>query len=69
MVMTFSSGGQKSAYECFLTQQEHYLLNMLAQQFLEESDSFVLQPIADASDIRTYGIGVKPINRGFIFIG
>lgn len=67
--MTFSCGGQKSAYECFLTHQEHYLLNMLVQPFTEKNDSFVLQPIADVTGIRAYGIGVKPINRGFIFIG
>jgi CRISPR-associated protein Cas2 len=69
IVSSFACGGQKSAYECFLSVGEQNLLMNLTKPYCQELDSFVLQPISDAKDIIVLGIANKPVNIGFLFLG
>ncbi|MFA0465428.1 hypothetical protein AB4524_00820 [Vibrio breoganii] len=69
IVSTFASGGQKSAYECFLSIGERHLLLNLTAPFMDECDNLVLQPLNKAQSIITLGVAQRPINSGFTFIG
>lgn len=69
IVATYSSGGQKSAYECYLSYAERHTLLALTSSYLDECDCLVLQPLNPSSDIKTFGIASKPVNVGFLFLG
>lgn len=69
IVRSYSSGGQKSAYECYLSISEHHLLEQLVNPKLDELDSFVIQPIVKPHEIRVIGSAIKPISDSFIVVG
>lgn len=69
VVRSFSCGGQKSAYECFLSPSEAALLLAMTKGALDDSDNLVLQPISDAREIMTLGCVIKPVNLGFCYLG
>jgi CRISPR-associated protein Cas2 len=68
IVRTYASGGQKSAYECYLSISEQHTLNKLVGIKLEEGDSFVIQPIIKPNEIRVLGVAIKPINSSFTLV-
>ncbi|HHQ4593940.1 TPA: CRISPR-associated endonuclease Cas2 [Aeromonas veronii] len=69
VVRSFACGGQKSAYECFLSPSEAALLLAMTQGSLADGDNLVLQPISTARDIVTLGCASKPVNLGFCYLG
>jgi CRISPR-associated protein Cas2 len=69
IVRTYSSGGQKSAYECYLSISEQHTLNKLVEIQLEPDDSFVIQPIITPNEIRVLGVALRPINSSFTLVG
>lgn len=69
IVASFAIGGQKSAYECYLSPGERHTLENLVKNGLSESDSLVIQPIVDAKLIKVIGIGRQPSYRSFTLLG
>lgn len=71
----FSSGGQKSVFECFLTPAEkaqlleEQLLEEIGQVINPEEDRFILLQLAGAKHIRTLGKAVVPQDGSFFYVG
>jgi len=66
----FSSGGQKSVFECFLTPAEKaQLLEEIGQVINPEEDRFILLQLAGAKHIRTLGKAVVPQDGSFFYVG
>jgi CRISPR-associated protein Cas2 len=66
----FSSGGQKSVFECFLTPAEKaQLLEAIGQVINPEEDRFILLQLAGANHIRTLGKAVVPQDGSFFYVG
>ena len=69
VVMDYASGGQKSAYECWLDKREiRSLMNRLDEEMHSE-DSFVLVPITDCNGIVRRGTAVAPLDREWVYLG
>ena len=61
VVKRYATGGQKSAYECFLTRGERQKLLPEIQQVLDlDVDRFLLAPISPASAVTALGLGEIP---------
>lgn len=66
----YASSGQKSVFECFLTEAEkRQLLEDIAQVIDPEEDRFILLRLAGAKHIRTLGKAVAPQDGSFYFVG
>ena len=68
IVKSFSSGGQKSAYECYLSSAEFNLLINLTRAHITPTDNLVIQPINEKMTVRVIGLGMcpSPINSHYI---
>ena len=65
-----ASGGQKSVFECFLTDGERCELLADVKSILDlDEDRFLLLPLAGAEGIATLGIAVKPADPDFYYVG
>ncbi len=63
-------GGQKSAYECFLSDEERRdLLCELRGIIKREQDTFLLVRLDPRSRVRTLGIGTAPEDPPFFYHG
>ena len=61
VVKRYATGGQKSAYECFLTPEERHRLIAEVQQVLDlELDRFLLASISPVTEIRVLGRAQLP---------
>lgn len=70
MVKPYASGGQKSAYECWLDPHERgQLLAQSENHLLLEEDRFSLIPIDPRRGVITLGRAQKPSNPDFFYFG
>jgi CRISPR-associated protein Cas2 len=65
-----ASGGQKSVFECYLSEAERSALLAEVRDLLDlHENRFMLLPLADPNGIRTLGIAVKPEDPEFYYVG
>lgn len=70
VIREYSTGGQKSAYECFLTENERaLLLESVVALMDKEEDRFFLLRLDPRSTVGTLGIAVRPIDPHYFYIG
>lgn len=66
----YSTGGQKSVYECFLAENElHYVIKKLKTLIDESSDRIHIFTMDARSRTHTLGIAVQPHDPSYFFIG
>jgi CRISPR-associated protein Cas2 len=66
----YSSGGQKSVFECFLTAAEkRELLERIGEVIDPVEDRFILLHLAGAKYVRTLGKAVAPQDGAFFYVG
>ncbi|RAU17621.1 CRISPR-associated endonuclease Cas2 [Nitrincola tibetensis] len=65
----FASGGQKSVFECYLSNQEKdELLSRISDVMDLSDDRFLIVPLNQHA-VRVLGIAVMPMDPDFFFIG
>jgi len=65
-----ATGGQKSAYECFLTRLERIdLLRQLRAVIEPDEDRVLLIRLDPRSRVQTLGIGEPPVDPPFFYCG
>ncbi len=66
----YTCGGQKSVFECFLTERERGQLVAEVRGVLDLGhDRFLLLPLPDEQGIRGLGIAVPPGDPDFYYVG
>jgi CRISPR-associated protein Cas2 len=66
----YATGGQKSVFECFLTEGERRRLVESVEGVIEAGeDSFLLLRLDPRGRVRTLGIGVAPEDPPFFYQG
>jgi len=66
----YATGGQKSVFECFLTDAERSsLVNEVRDVIDDEEDRFMLLRLEQRARVRTLGIGVAPVDPDFFYVG
>jgi CRISPR-associated protein Cas2 len=66
----YSCGGQKSVFECFLTDAEKRDLLAEIESVMDASeDRFLLMRLDPRSRVRTLGIAVEPADPDFFYVG
>ncbi|MCS6953257.1 MAG: CRISPR-associated endonuclease Cas2 [Bryobacterales bacterium] len=69
VLKAYSIGGQKSVFECFLTDGERGRLLAEAAAVLAPEDSFLMVRLDPRSRIFTLGIAVPPEDPPFFYVG
>lgn len=70
LVKGHATGGQKSAYECFLTPaEEARLLQDMALVLEEDEDSFLLIGLDPRARVHTLGRAVAPADPDAFYLG
>jgi CRISPR-associated protein Cas2 len=70
VLRNYSTGGQKSVFECFLTAAEKgALLEEIGAVIDLEEDRFFLLRLDPRSKVRTLGIAVRPADPAYFYIG
>jgi len=65
----YACGGQKSVFECFLTERERRALVTEIRSVLDvASDRFLLLPLGEVK-VRTLGIALSPGDPDFYYVG
>lgn len=66
----YSTGGQKSVFECFLSDVEkRALLTEVAAVIDAEEDRFLLMRLEPRVKVVTLGIAVAPVDPDFYYVG
>ena len=66
----YSSGGQKSVFECFLTDAEKENLLAEVQSVIDlTEDRFLLMRLDPRMKVRVLGIAVEPADPEFFYVG
>ncbi|MCS7042810.1 MAG: CRISPR-associated endonuclease Cas2 [Bryobacteraceae bacterium] len=66
----FATGGQKSVFECFLTEAEkNRLIREMKDVIDPREDRFFLIPVEMRSPVRTLGIAIPPEDPPFYYAG
>lgn len=66
----YASGGQKSAFECYLTRGERQELIERMHDTLELSvDAFVIARMTQRNTVSTLGKAVQPLDELYTYIG
>lgn len=66
----YASGGQKSAFECYLSGAEKKELIGRVQGVMDdEEDSFFLIRLTGRNAVYTMGVAIKPIDEEFTYLG
>ena len=66
----YSTGGQKSVYECFLTKGElRFVVSNLSRLIFEDEDRVHIFRLDGRSTPHTLGIAYKPKDPSFFYIG
>lgn len=66
----YSTGGQKSVYECFLTESElNYIAEELRYMIDEDQDRIHIFQVDRRAKIYSLGIAVLPKDPSYFFIG
>ncbi len=70
IVKNYATGGQKSVYECFLSDLERRALLQDISTVLDGlEDRFMLVRLDPRSHISIMGIAVKPVDPDFFYVG
>ena len=66
----YSTGGQKSVFECFLTEAEvHEITSGILGMIRDDEDRVHIFSLDGASRTHTLGIGVQPKDPAFFYFG
>lgn len=66
----YSTGGQKSVFECFLTESERQeLVDRVLEIVDTDRDRFFLLRLDPRAEVRAFGKGLAPENPPYFFIG
>lgn len=66
----FACGGQKSAFECYLTDGERKELIARVEQCMElDEDAFLVIALIDRDAVSTLGIATKPVDELYTYLG
>ena len=66
----YSTGGQKSVYECFLTDGElKYVISKIKRLIREDEDRVHIFMMEGRSKTHTLGIALQPKNPEYFYIG
>ena len=66
----YSTGGQKSVYECFLTEADLRHIQHQIRDFIDEKkDRVHIFNLDGRSKPHTLGVGVEPVDPAFFYIG
>lgn len=66
----YSSGGQKSVFECFLTDSEKTSLIDEVQAVIDVTeDRFLLVRLDPRMQVRVLGIAVEPVDPEYFYVG
>jgi CRISPR-associated protein Cas2 len=69
LVKGYSTGGQKSVHECFLSEAERArLLRAVVQTLSEADDSFLLLRLDPRSSVQTLGKGIVPMDSPYFYV-
>lgn len=69
IVLDYASGGQKSAYECWLSSGEREeLLARVAHEMNRDEDCFCIAPVRDLGNIIRRGVAVAPLDKSCVFL-
>lgn len=67
---SYSTGGQKSVYECFLTDGElRFIVSKLRRMIFESSDRVHIFRLDGRSRTHTLGIAIQPKDPSYFYIG
>lgn len=70
VVKGYASGGQKSAYECWLTGGECRELRAEMAAVLDLSkDTFALIPLSPRKPLVTLGAAIEPVDPEYLYLG
>lgn len=70
VVKGYATGGQKSVYECFLTEPEREeLLGRVGDVIDLDEDRFMLVRLEAQVSVRTLGVAVTPTDPAFYYVG
>lgn len=66
----YATGGQKSVFECFLTEVERQqLLDQVHEVVDESEDHFVLLRLEQRATFSALGVAVRPADPDFFYVG
>ena len=66
----FACGGQKSAFECYLTQAERDELVSRVEQCMDaDEDALLVIRLTDADNVSILGIAMKPADELYTYLG
>lgn len=70
ILRAYATGGQKSVFECFLLPQERRDLVLEVDALIEPADDrFFLVRLDPRGKVQTLGIGVRPTDPRFFYLG
>lgn len=66
----FACGGQKSAFECYLTERERLELVSRVEDVMDTAeDALLVIRLSDRNSVATLGIAVKPMDELYTYLG
>lgn len=66
----FACGGQKSAFECYLTLAEHDELVSRVEQCMDtDEDALLVIRLTGRDNVSTLGVAVKPADELYAYLG
>jgi CRISPR-associated protein Cas2 len=66
----YASGGQKSAFECYLSAAERReLISRIAQTMDAEEDAFMVIRLVSRDAVEALGRAVKPVDELYTYLG
>jgi CRISPR-associated protein Cas2 len=66
----YACGGQKSAFECYLSARERReLLDRVGQTMDEDVDAFLVIRLTGRDAVATLGVAVKPADELYTYLG
>lgn len=69
VLRNYATGGQKSVFECFLSEAEkRALLDAVAAVLDLEEDRFFVVRLDPRSKVQTLGIAVRPVDPSYFYI-
>ena len=70
LVKGYSTGGQKSVHECFLsTGERNNLMHDMSLLLEEDSDRFLLLRLDPRARVLTLGKAIKPVDSPYFYLG
>ena len=70
VIKGYASGGQKSAYECWITLRERQQMTREVAEVMDQTeDSFALIPLHIRKPVAALGAAVEPADPDFYYFG